>query len=199
MSAPGQPRAATVPASRLRHQLPLLIWLVVVWVLLWGTWSWANLLSGAVLALLVTTLLPLPSVPGGTRVRLVPMLAFIGHFLVDLVVSGAQVAWLALRPGLRRSAIIRVQLRTDSDLVLTMVAEALSLVPGSLVLDLDRETRTVAVHLLHVRDTDHVEQERTDVLVVEARLIRAFGSAEDLAALERDLAGRGRRIEGVVP
>ena len=31
---------------QLRHQLPLLLWLVLVWMLLWGTWSWANLLSG---------------------------------------------------------------------------------------------------------------------------------------------------------
>lgn len=190
----------TTPApSRLRTQLPLLVWLVLVWFLLWGTWSWANLASGVVVALLVTLLLPLPPTSGGTRVRLVPLLVFLGHFLLDLFVSGAQVAWLALRPGLRQSAIIRAQLRTDSDLVLTMVAEALSLVPGSLVLDLDREERSIAVHLLRVRDRDHVERERADVLVVEARLIRAFGSAADREALERDLAERGRHVEGAVP
>jgi multicomponent Na+:H+ antiporter subunit E len=189
-----------VPAvSRLRPQLPLLVWLVLVWILLWGTWSWANLVSGTVVALLVTVLLPLPTTTGGTRVRLLPLLSFVGHFVADLVVSGAQVAWLALRPGLRQSAIVRVQLRTDSDLVLTMVAEALSLVPGSLVLDLDREERSIAVHLLHVRDRDHVERERAGVLVVEARLIRALGSAADRAALDSDLAERGRRVEGVVP
>ena len=34
------------PGHHLRHQLPLLAWLVLVWILLWGTWSWANLLSG---------------------------------------------------------------------------------------------------------------------------------------------------------
>ncbi|MGY1740382.1 MULTISPECIES: Na+/H+ antiporter subunit E [unclassified Blastococcus] len=187
-------------AARLRHQLPLLAWLVLVWILLWGTWSWANLLSGAVVALLVTVLLPLPGVTGRTRVRPLPLLRFAGHFLVDLVVSGAQVAWLALSPGGRRcSAIIRVQLRTDSDLLLTMVAESLSLVPGSIVLDLDREDRTITLHLLHVRDREHVERERTDVLVVEDRLVRAFGSAEDVAALDRDPAARGRSVEGVRP
>jgi multicomponent Na+:H+ antiporter subunit E len=183
---------------RLRHQLPLLAWLVLVWILLWGTWSWANVLSGLLVALLVTLLLPLPHVVGGTRVRPLPLLAFAGHFVLDLVVSGAQVAWLALRPGGQGySAIVRAQLRTDSDLLLTMVAEAVSLVPGSLVLDLDREGRTITVHLLHVRDRAHVEQERADVLVVEERLVRAFGSAEDVAALDRDLQQRGRAPEGM--
>ncbi len=173
-------------ATRLRHQVPLLVWLVVVWMLLWGTWSWANLLSGLLVSLTVLTLLPLPHVAGGARVRPVPLLVFLGHFVVDLVLSAAEVAWQALRPGgAGRTAIVRVQLRADSDLLLTMVAEAISLVPGSLVLDLDREHRVITLHVLPARDLDDVERKRAHVLVVERRLVRAFGSAADLAALDR--------------
>ena len=174
-------------ATRLRHQVPLVVWLVLVWMLLWGTPSWANLLSGLVVALTVLTLLPLPHVVGGARVRPVPLLAFLGHFVVDLFVSGAEVAWQTLRPGgVRSTAIVQVQLRVDSDLLLTMVAEATSLVPGSLVLDLDREQRVMTLHLLPVRDLEDVERKKAHVLVVERRLVRAFGSAADVAALEGD-------------
>jgi multicomponent Na+:H+ antiporter subunit E len=177
--------------SRLRHQLPLLAWLVVVWILLWGTWSWANLLSGLAVGLVVMLLLPLPPVVGGTRVRPLPLVRFVGHFLVDLVLSGAEVAWRALGPGgVRRGAIVRVQLRADSDLLLTVVSETLSLVPGSLVLDLDREHRLISVHLLHVDDLADVEQQKADVLATEERIVRAFGTVEDIAALERASAGR---------
>jgi multicomponent Na+:H+ antiporter subunit E len=172
-------------ATRLRHQVPLVAWLVLVWILLWGTWSWANVISGVVVALAVVVLLPLPHVVGGVRVRPLPMLVFLGHFAVDLVVSAAQVAWVALRPGgAPQSAIVRVQLRADSDLLLTMVAEATSLVPGSLVLDLDREERLITVHLLYARDLDAVAAEKAHVLATETRLVRAFGSAADLAVLE---------------
>ncbi|TFV90479.1 Na+/H+ antiporter subunit E [Blastococcus sp. CT_GayMR16] len=171
-------------ASRLRHQLPLLGWLVVVWILLWGTWSWANVLSGLTVALVVMLVLPLPSVVGGTRVRPLPLVLFVGHFLVDLVVSGAQVAWRALGPGgVQQGAIVRVQLRVDSDLLLTVVAETLSLVPGSLVLDLDREARLISVHLLHVADLADVAAQKADVLATEERIVRAFGTADDIAAL----------------
>jgi multicomponent Na+:H+ antiporter subunit E len=165
---------------RLRHQLPLLVWLVVVWILLWGTWSWANVLSGVAVALVVMLVLPLPPVVGGTRVRPLPLLRFVGHFLVDLAVSGGQVAWRALGQG----AIVRVQLRADSDLLLTAVAETVSLVPGSLVLDLDREHRLISVHLLHVADLADVERQKADVLATEERIVRAFGTADDIAALE---------------
>jgi multicomponent Na+:H+ antiporter subunit E len=170
---------------RLRHQLPLLAWLVVVWILLWGTWSWANVLSGIAVALLVMVFLPLPPVVGGTRVRPVPLNRFVGHFLVDLVISGAQVAWRALGPGgVTQGAIVRVQLRVDSDLLLTAVAETISLVPGSLVLDLDREERLISVHLLHVADLADVERQKAAVLATEERIVRAFGTADDIAALE---------------
>jgi multicomponent Na+:H+ antiporter subunit E len=168
----------------LRHQLPLLAWLVVVWILLWGTFSWANVVSGVVVALLVMLLLPLPPVVGGTRVRPLSLLRFVGHFLADLAVSGAQVAWRAVGPsGVQQGAIVRVQLRADSDLLLTAVAETVSLVPGSLVLDLDREQQLIAVHLLHVDDLADVERQKADVLAVEDRIVRAFGTAADIAAL----------------
>jgi multicomponent Na+:H+ antiporter subunit E len=183
---------------QLRHQLPLLAWLVLVWNLLWGTWSWANLLSGTLVALAVTLLLPLPPVVGGARIRPVSLLLFIGHFVVDLVSSGALVAWQTVRPrGIDRSAIITVQLRTDSDLLLTILTESLTLVPGSMVIDLDREQRTIALHVLHVRDERDVAQQRASVLAQEDRVVRAFGSPDEIAALDaapgESTAGTGRR------
>jgi multicomponent Na+:H+ antiporter subunit E len=189
-----------VPAAghRLRHQLPLLVWLVLVWNLLWGTWSWANLLSGMLVALVVTVLLPLPPVVGGARLRPVALLRFLGHFVADLVSSGALVAWQTVRPrGIDRSAIITVQLRTDSDLLLTILTESLTLVPGSMVIDLDRERRTIALHILHVEGEADVERQRAAVLAEEERVVRAFGSPDDIAALGLEPgeapAGPGRR------
>jgi multicomponent Na+:H+ antiporter subunit E len=187
--------AGSATAHRLRHQLPLLAWLVLVWMLLWGTWSWANLISGVVVAVAVTLLLPLPPVVGGTRARPAGVVRFLGHFVVDLVLSAAQVAWQTIRPGgIQHSAIISVQMRTDSDLLLTIVAESLTLVPGSLVIDMDREDRTLSLHILHVRDEADVERRRAAVLAEEERVVRAFGSSAEIAALTSGgSVGAGRR------
>jgi multicomponent Na+:H+ antiporter subunit E len=160
------------------------VWLVLVWMLLWGTWSWANLISGTVLALVVTVLLPLPPVVGGTRLHPVGLAVFVGYFFADLVRSAALVAWQTLRPNaIGYSAIIRVQMRTDSDLLLTIVAESLTLVPGSVVIDMDRQRRTLSLHILHVRDLADVERRRAGVLAEEERVVRAFGSPAEIAAL----------------
>lgn len=172
-------------AGRGVRQLPLLGWLVLVWILLWGTWSWANLLSGLLVAGVVTWLLPLPPVTEHARFRPLGVLRFLGHFLLDLGRSSLQVAWEVLRPsGPVRSALIEVELRTDSDLLLTLVAETLTLVPGSLVLDLDRSRKVFLMHVMPVRTEADVDRHRADVLAVEERLVKAFGSAREIAALE---------------
>jgi multicomponent Na+:H+ antiporter subunit E len=182
-------RSVDVPAAagagaRLRTQLPLLAWLVLVWILLWGTWSWGNLVGGLVVALAVTTLLPLPPVVGGVRVSPVGLLRFVGAFLVDVVRSGALVAWQTVRPrGIDRSAILRVPLRTDSDLLSTVVTEATCLVPGSIVIDLDREAREIALHVLSVNSAEDLEEQRRSVLRTEERVVRALGTDRDRAAL----------------
>ncbi|WP_409331233.1 Na+/H+ antiporter subunit E [Trujillonella humicola] len=188
---PDQPAAEYGIAHQLRHQLPLLLWLVLVWNLLWGSWSWANLISGVVVALAVTVLLPLPPVIGGAHVRPVGLLVFFATFAVDLVRSAFLVAWQTIRPrGIGQSAIIRVQLRTDSDLLLTILAESLTLVPGSVVIDMDREQRTLALHVLAVRDEEDVERRRRAVLAEEERVVRALGTPDEIAALGAVPGGR---------
>ena len=192
--------APDVALRRLRDQVPLLVALVLVWNLLWGTWSWANLLSGIVVAIGVTWLLPLPPVTGGAGFHPAAVSRYLGRFLTDLATSSAQVAWAALRPrGLERGAIIVVPLRTDSDLLLTMITESLCLVPGSIVIDLDREERTLGLHLLSVPDLAAVERQRAEVLATEERVVRAFGSAADIAALAREPGLPGRRPDRRTP
>ena len=47
-----------------------------------------------------------------------------------------------------RSSIVRVQLRSRSDLYLTQTAELVSLVPGTIVLEVHRATSTLYLHCL---------------------------------------------------
>lgn len=175
------PEAIAPPGVR---QLPLIAGLVLLWMLLWGTWSWANLLSGLLVAVLVLWLLPLPPVVEHARFRPLAVLHLVGWFVWDLVLSSVQVAWLSLRPGPVRAAVIGVQLRTDSDLLLTLISNTVNLVPGALVLDVDRTSRRLLVHVLLMRDESEVERQRRSVLVVEERVVKAFGSAREVAALD---------------
>ena len=178
--------------TRLRDRIVAAAGLVIVWMLLWGVFSWANLISGLVVAAVVLTVFPLLPVPFAGRPHPLALLRLAWRFVTDLVAASVQLAALAFRFGHQpRSAIIRVPLRVPSDLVLTLTAEAVSLVPGSLIVDTDQASTTLYIHVIGVADRDAVERFRREVYRTEARIVRAIGSDADIAMLEnRPPAGR---------
>jgi len=184
---------ATPARVRWRDRLTAVVGLVTVWMLLWGVFSWANLISGLVVAAVVLAVFPLPPVTFAGRPRPLGLLRFAWRFLTDLVVASAQLAVLAFRFGHHpRSAIIRVPLRVPSDLVLTLTGEAVSLVPGSLIVDTDQASTTLYIHVIAVPDREAVERFRHDVYEVEARIVRAIGSDAEIGMLDRPVpAGTG--------
>ena len=174
------------PRTRWRDRIVAAAVLVTVWMLLWGVFSWANLISGVAVAAVVLAVFPLPPVTFAGRLRLRGLLRFAWRFVTDLVVASAQLAVLAFRFGRQpRSAIIRVPLRVRSDLVLTLTGEAVSLVPGSLIVDTDQASSTLYIHVIAVSDRDAVEQFRRSVYEIEARIVRAIGSDAEISMLDR--------------
>jgi multicomponent Na+:H+ antiporter subunit E len=175
--------------SHRRRHPPTLVAVVVltaVWVLLWDRPSVFIIITGVLLAVGVTLVFPLPPIElHGGRLRLGALAELAGRLLVDLVRSSFGMVGLAFRFGRTpRSAIVRVQLRSRSDLYLTQTAEMVSLVPGTIVLDARRATSMLYIHVLDAVEPDDLARAVQDVLDAEARVIRAFGSADEIAALE---------------
>lgn len=142
---------------RLRYP-GLLAWLTAVWVALWGQLSAANVLGGLAVAALLLVLLPVDPAGGDApgrvrtgRVRPVGLLRLAAVFLVELVVASGQVSVLALRPGLRlRPAVLALPVHGSGDRLLTLVADAITLTPGTLTLEVDRDRSLLHVHVLHL-------------------------------------------------
>ena len=169
---------------RFVQQLPLLVGLVVVWMLLWESVSWLALLSGILVAFAASLVFYLPPVELGGRLNLFWSLVFLGRFLLDLVVASAQVSWIALRPsGATANAIVAAQLKTRSDFVMTLTATALSLVPGSIVVEVDRSASILYLHVIDAGTPEGVERFRRTVHRVERGIVRSVGSRRDLEAV----------------
>ena len=129
----------------------VLIWLMLVWILLWGTVSAANIISGVVIALVITLLLPLPVVPIEGRVHPLSLMRLIGLVAWYLVLSSLQLAWLAVKPGPPPlSAVLRAHLAIKSDLVLALAVNIINLTPGTIVLEIDQVRRMIYVHVIDV-------------------------------------------------
>ncbi|MBX3094280.1 MAG: Na+/H+ antiporter subunit E [Cryobacterium sp.] len=168
---------------RLWRQLPLLIALVALWMSLWGQITWFSALTGIIVAITVTRVFYLPPVDLSGRFNIWYAAVFFVHFIRDVVFASFQVAFQAITPNVPRSSIIAIQLRTRSDLIMTLDAIAMSLVPGSLVVDVDRERSILYLHTFDTESADDVEAMRRQGLIVEARIVRAIGSHDDLRAI----------------
>lgn len=152
-----------------------LIWLMLVWVLLWGNVSAANVLSGLAVALMITVLLPLPSVPIEGRLHPLSLLRLAIQVAYYLVVSSLQLAWQAIRPGPPpRSAVLRVHFAVKSDLVLALAAIIQNLIPGGIVLEIDQTRRLLYVHVLDASTDRAVNRFYHQAAEVERLLIAAF-------------------------
>ena len=169
-------RAASVAGSVWR-QLPFFLWLIALWMLLWGQFTVLAALTGLVVAIFVTRIFRLPPVELSGRVNLWYGLVFLVRFAVALVRGSLLVAWQTLRPDVYPgTGIIAVPLRTDDDLIMAHVGVTASLIPGSLIIDVDRDRRILYLHVLGVDSDADVDAQRRMVQDWEARIVRAVGS-----------------------
>lgn len=174
--------------SRLRRHPWLLLWLTLVWVGLWGSVTAANVLGGVVVAVVLVAALPLNQVDTSGVVRPLALLRFLAYFAADLVKASVQVTALVLRPRVQlRQAVVAVPVRGASDALLTLLANAISLTPGTLTLEVDRPSSTLYVHALDIGPgAGAVAQLRSDIRKVERLAILAVGSQESRRALDED-------------
>lgn len=174
----------------MRSFRPLLIlWLTLVWVALWGDATLANLAAGLLVAVLLTFVLPATGDRGRTTVeratiRPLAALRFTAWFAWKLVEANVVVAWEVLTPRNRiNEGVVAVPLHGDHDGLTALVASCVSLTPGTLVIDLERDPLVLYVHVLHLRT---IEEVRAEVQTLEHLAIRAFGSAAARASIAGD-------------
>lgn len=166
------------------HELPLLIGLVITWMALWREVSWMSLASGALVSIVAMRLFYLPPVELAGRFNIWWAARYLAYFLWHLALASVQVAWLAMRPGPPpRTAIVELPLRTRSDFILTMVGLTISLIPGSLVVEVDRFSSKLYLHVLNTPTEREIERVRLETARIEALLIRTVGSREEVEAV----------------
>lgn len=171
---------------RIGAQLPVALALMVVWVLLWGELNSFNVVGGLLVAGAVLLFFPLPPIQQPTRLRPLGLTRLLVRFGYDVIVASAQVAVMALRFGYQpMNALIEVPLRARSDLFLTFTAELVSLVPGSLVIEVDQARNVLFLHIFDVRDRAGVERARAAAWAQERRVVEAVATDADLAAYRR--------------
>lgn len=169
---------------RLVRRLPIVLWLTLVWIMLWGAFDLKTLVLGLLVAFAITVLFPMPTSSSPLGVRPVRIAVLVAYIAWDLVSSTLRVSWQAVRYGPRvKAGIVAVRTLTDSDYLTALLANTISLAPGKFVIQIDRGSRTCYVYVLGIVE-DEEDAVREDVLHLETRIARALGTSDEVAVVD---------------
>jgi multicomponent Na+:H+ antiporter subunit E len=134
----------------------MMLWnlaLAILWMLITNLFSFANLVVGMVVGFGVLAFL---GAPLGGRVyarRLGAALGLGVFFIKELLVANVKMAAFTLGPLSRiRPGIVAVPLEVMSDDALTVLANLITLTPGTLSVEVAPDRRTLYVHAMDVPD-----------------------------------------------
>lgn len=146
------------------------ILLALAWAAIGGEFSGTNLFIGFVLGYLILglTLRDRPAYSGYLQ-RVPRFVRFLGFFIRELVLSNLRVAYDVLTPThYMRPAVIAYPLEAKTDGEITVLANLISLTPGTLSLDVSSDRKVLYLHVMYLDD----EQEMRDsIKALETRLL----------------------------
>ncbi len=106
-------------------------------------------------------------------VRAPRVLRLAAYFLYQLIVSNFRVLWEVITPRPKsRPGIIGIELAARTDMEIMLVANMISLTPGTLSLDISDDRRMLYVHFMFLDDPAAARREIKDGL--ERRVLEAL-------------------------
>ena len=165
----------------------LLVWLMVLWVGLWQDLSIANVLSGlavgvGVLLVARESLVRAQGDEHRARISWWRSIHFAGFVIYKLVEANLYLAWeIVTKENSINVGVVAVPLRTESRMAEMVVANVITLTPGTITIESLGSPAVLYVNVMHLH---HLDEVRRDLLQIEELSVRAFGSG----AARRQLA-----------
>ena len=131
------------------------ILLLIVWLLMVRSIAFGHLLLGGLLAVVIPLVTHRfwDAQPHVKKPRL--LLRFALRVLGDIVTANLQVAWLIINPWRRlRPHFVEYPLMLENRFTITLLANTISLTPGTVSANLRLDGKSLLIHALDVEDDD---------------------------------------------
>lgn len=135
--------------------LMLNVLLALAWAAVTGQMSATNLLAGFVVGYAVLWLVSRVAGRSGYFARVGQVVRFTLHFVWELLIATLRVAVDIVTPQhLMKPAILAIPLDSKSPAETTLLANVITLTPGTLSLDVSPDGKTLYVHAMYARDVE---------------------------------------------
>lgn len=131
------------------------ILLTLVWVALTGSFALPNFLFGFILSFLILWVISRGNGESKYFKVLPKVISFVFFFLYELFKANLQVAYDVVTPKFyMKPGIVKVPLDAKTDMEITLLANLISLTPGTLSLDVSSDKKVLYVHAMYVSDKE---------------------------------------------
>lgn len=145
----------------------------VIWLAISGSFTIPNLLLGALVGALSLALIRGHIQPDGRRIRPLKVLSLLVLFIKELSLSAWKVAVLVASPRMvLKPGIFAFPLTVDRDFEITLLANLITLTPGTLSVDVSADRKVLYVHALDC--SDPVGARRDIANGFEKKILEAF-------------------------
>lgn len=127
--------------------------LTLAWIALTGQFTLANFAFGFLLGYVMLWLVQRVTGPSSYFAKARQTLAFVLFFVREVIKANLQVAYMVLNPRYRlHPGVIAVPLEARTDTEITLLANLITLTPGSLSIDVSADRKVLYIHTMGLGD-----------------------------------------------
>lgn len=144
--------------------------LTFIWVALTGGMFYSNFLFGFLLGFGILWLMNRTSEDQRYFTRVPKTLYMFVYFIYSLIKANLQVAYDVMTPKyFFKPGIVRYPMNAKTDLEINLLSTVISLTPGTLILDISEDKKTLYIHVMYLKDkATFIEETRNGI---EKRLL----------------------------
>jgi multicomponent Na+:H+ antiporter subunit E len=136
------------------------ILLALAWIALTGQFTLANFIFGFGLSYLLLWLVRRAGNASSYFAKVYQVISFALFFFRELIAANVRVAYDIVTPThYMRPGVVAIPLDIKTDAEITLLANLITLTPGTLSLDVSPDRGTLYVHAMHLKDVESFREE----------------------------------------
>ena len=126
-----------------------------IWVALTGSMYYSNFLFGFLLGFFILWVMNLNEGDQRYFNRVPKTLGLLFYFIYEMLVANLQVAYDVITPNyFFKPGIVRYPLEATSDLEINLLSTMISLTPGTLILDISEDKKSIFIHVMYLKNKE---------------------------------------------
>src|SRR5690554_3548866 len=136
------------------------LFLTFVWVALTGNYEPANYVFGFLLSFVILRGITVKDHSLAYFRRIGKIISFCFFFIYEMLKANLEVAYDVITPKFfMKPGIVKFPLTAETDLEITMLANCISLTPGTLIVAVSDDRKAIFVHVMYLKDRDQFVEE----------------------------------------